>query len=59
MNEVEVAYSAIPEAEREGWYKRAARAMAESGVPIWLRIKPMIQEAAVRMWLGETVAAAG
>ena len=59
MNELEVAYEAIPESLRETWYKRADRALEAAGMPSWLRIMPTVRETAVRLWVGETVIATG
>jgi hypothetical protein len=54
VNDLDVAYAEIPEAERDTWYKRADRALAAAGMPEWMRITPTVKAAAVRMWLGET-----
>jgi hypothetical protein len=53
VNDLDVAYADIPEAERDTWYERADRALAATGLPEWMRITPTVKAAAVRMWLGE------
>ena len=53
VNDLDVAYADIPEAERETWYERADRALAGAGMPDWMRIAPTVKAAAVRMWLDE------
>ena len=53
VNDLDVAYADIPEAERDMWYERADRALAAAGVPEWMRIAPTVKAAAVRMWGGE------
>jgi hypothetical protein len=53
VNELDVAYTAIPEAERQTWYERADQALAAAGMPEWMRITPTVKATAVRIWLGE------
>jgi hypothetical protein len=53
VNDLDVAYAEIPEAERDAWYERAERVLAAAGMPDWMRIAPTVKAAAVRMWLGE------
>jgi hypothetical protein len=55
VNDLDVAYADIPEAERDPWYDRADRALAAAGMPEWMRITPTVKEMAVRMWLGATI----
>jgi len=55
VNDLDVAYAEIPEAERATWYERADRALAAAGMPEWMRIAPTVKAAAVRMWLAELV----
>jgi len=55
VNELDVAYEAIPEAERETWYERADRALEAAGMPEWMRITPTVKEMALRMWVGATI----
>jgi hypothetical protein len=50
VNDLDVAYADIPEAERDTWYERADRALAAAGMPEWMRITPTVKAAAVRMW---------
>jgi hypothetical protein len=52
VNDLDVAYADIPEAERDAWYERADRALAAAGMPEWMRIAPTVKAAAVRMWWG-------
>jgi hypothetical protein len=52
VNDLDVAYADIPEAERYTWYERADRALAATGMPEWMRIAPTVKAAAVRMWCG-------
>jgi hypothetical protein len=52
VNDLDVAYAEIPEAERDTWYERADRALAAAGMPDWMRIAPTVKAAAVRMWCG-------
>lgn len=59
VNDLDAAYTAIPEVEREAWYERADRALEAAGMPSWMRIAPTVREAALRMWVGEGVMAAG
>ena len=42
-------YRRIPEAERETWCECAVRALETAGMPGWLRIKPTVQAAVVRL----------
>jgi len=53
VNDLDVAYAEIPEAEREWWCERADRALAAAGMPDWMRITPTVKSAASRMWSGE------
>ena len=55
VNDLDVAYADIPEAERDTWYERADRALAAAGMPEWMRITPTVKAAAVRMWRDEGV----
>ena len=55
VNELDAAYEAIPEAERESWYERADRALEAAGMPGWMRIAPTVKEAALPMWVGSTI----
>ncbi len=55
VNELDAAYAEIPEAERETWYERAERALAETGMPEWMRIVPTVKEAAWRLWAGTSL----
>jgi hypothetical protein len=55
VNDLDVAYADIPEAERDTWYERAERALADAGMPEWMRITPTVKATAVRMWLGATI----
>jgi hypothetical protein len=52
VNDLDVAYVQIPEAEREWWCERADRALEAAGMPDWMRITPTVKAAAVRMWCG-------
>jgi len=52
VNDLDVAYAGIPEAERNTWYERAERALAAAGMPEWMHITPTVKAAAVRMWWG-------
>jgi hypothetical protein len=54
VNDLDVAYAEIPEAERETWYERADRALEAAGMPDWMRIAPMVKEIAVQMWVRAT-----
>lgn len=56
-NELDAAYAEIPAAERETWYEQADRVLAAAGMPDWLRIAPMVKEAALRLWVGATIPA--
>ncbi len=55
VNELDVAYEAIPEAERASWYERAERALAAAGMPEWMRITAVVKEMALRLWVGGTI----
>jgi hypothetical protein len=55
VNELDVAYEAIPETERQTWYERADRALTAAGLPEWMRIAPTVKEMALRMWVGSTI----
>jgi len=55
INELDVAYEAIPEPERQTWYERADRALEAAGMPEWMRIAPTVKEAALRLWVGTTI----
>lgn len=55
INELDAAYEAIPEAERETWLERADRALAAAGMPEWMRIVPTVKEMALRLWVGSTI----
>jgi hypothetical protein len=55
VNELDVAYEAIPEAERHTWYERADRALEAAGLPQWMRITPTVKEMALRLWVGTTI----
>jgi hypothetical protein len=55
VNDLDVAYADIPEAERDTWYERADRALAAAGMPEWMRIAPTVKEAALRLWVGTTI----
>ncbi len=57
INELDVAYEAIPEGERQTWYERADRALEAAGMPEWMRITPTVKEMALRLWVGETIPA--
>ena len=59
VNDLDVAYADIPEAERDTWYERADRALAAAGMPEWMRIAPTVKAAAVRMWLDEGASGGG
>ena len=50
VNDLDAAYEAIPEGERETWYERAER-----GVPEWMRITAVVREMALTLWVGETI----
>lgn len=54
-NELDVAYAAIPEAERESWYERADQALENAEMPDWMRITPAVKEMALRLWVGATI----
>ncbi len=51
VNELDLAYEQIPEAERRTWYESAEQALAAAGMPGWLRIVPTVKEMALRMWV--------
>ncbi|MCA8837596.1 MAG: hypothetical protein K8963_07070, partial [Proteobacteria bacterium] len=53
-SDLDAAYAAIPEAERETWCERADRALEAAGMPDWLRIAPTVREMALRLWVGDT-----
>ena len=55
VNDLDVAYEAIPEAERQTWYERADQALEATGMPEWMRITPTVKEMALRMWVGSTI----
>jgi hypothetical protein len=55
VNEIDVAYEAIPEAERQTWYERADQALEAAGMPEWMHITPTVKEMAFRMWMGSTI----
>ncbi len=55
--DLDEAYAAIPEADREAWYERADRALESAGMPDWVRIAPTVKEMAVRLWVGSTIPA--
>ncbi len=55
VNELDAAYEAIPESERQTWYKRANRALEKAGMPEWMRITPTVKEMTLRLWVGSTV----
>ena len=55
VNELDAAYEAIPEAERETWLERARRALEAAGMPEWMRIVPTVKEMALRLWVGSTI----
>ncbi len=54
-DDLDAAYAAIPEAEREAWYERADRALEAAGMPDWVRIAPTVKEMALRLWVGATI----
>jgi hypothetical protein len=55
INELDVAYEAIPKAERETWYERADRVLEATGMPEWMRIAPTVKEMALRLWVGTMI----
>ncbi len=55
VNELDVAYEAIPEGERGAWYERADQALEIAGMPEWMRISPTVKEMALRLWIGSTI----
>lgn len=55
VNELDVAYEAIPEPERETWLEKARRALTAEGWPEFALIKPTLMEHALRLWVGSTV----
>ena len=55
VNELDAAYEAIPETERQTWYKRADQALEAIGMPEWIRIAPTVKEMALRLWVGATI----
>ncbi len=55
VNELDVAYEAIPEAERESWYEKADQALENAGMPEWMRITPTVKEMALRLWVATTI----
>jgi hypothetical protein len=55
VNDLDVAYADIPEAERDTWYERADRVLATAGMPEWMRITPTVKEMALRLWVGATI----
>ena len=55
VNELDAAYEAIPEAERQTWYERADQALEAAGMPEWMRITPTVKEMALRLWVGTTI----
>jgi hypothetical protein len=55
VNELDAAYEAIPEAERQTWYERADQALEAAGMPDWMRIAPTVKEMALRLWVGATI----
>ncbi|ETW93839.1 MAG: hypothetical protein ETSY1_37460 [Candidatus Entotheonella factor] len=55
INELDAAYEAIPEAERETWLERAEQALADLGMPEWMRIVPTVKEMALTLWVGQTI----
>jgi hypothetical protein len=55
VNDLDVAYEAIPEAERQTWYERADQVLEATGMPEWMRITPTVKEMALRMWVGSTI----
>ncbi len=57
VNELDVAYEAIPASERQVWYQRADRALEAAGVAEWMRITAVVKEAALRLWVGTTIPA--
>lgn len=57
VNELDAAYEAIPEAEREAWYEWADQALEAAGMPEWMRITPTVKEMALRLWVGSTMPA--
>lgn len=57
VNELDAAYEAIPEAERESWYERADRELEAAGMPGWMRITTVVKEVALKLWVGSTIPA--
>ncbi|ETW95412.1 MAG: hypothetical protein ETSY1_30760 [Candidatus Entotheonella factor] len=57
VNELDMAYEAIPEAERGTWYERADRALEAAGMAEWMRITAVVKEAALKLWVGSTIPA--
>ena len=55
VNELDAAYEAIPETERQTWYERADQALEAIGMPEWMRIAPTVKEMALRLWVGATI----
>jgi hypothetical protein len=55
VNELDAAYEAIPETERQTWYERADQALEAIGTPEWMRIAPTVKEMALRLWVGATI----
>lgn len=55
VNELDVAYKAIPEAERESWLERAQRALSDEGVAEYMQILPTVMERALTLWVGATI----
>jgi hypothetical protein len=49
VNDLDVAYADIPEAERDTWYERANQALTAAGMPEWMRITPTVKEMALRL----------
>ena len=40
------------QSERESWYERAERALAETGMPERMWITAVVREMALRLWVG-------
>ena len=57
VNDLDAAYEAIPETERETWLAKARRALADEGVAEYMQILPTVMERALRLWVGSTIPA--
>ncbi len=55
VNELDAAYEAIPEGERETWCERANWALEAAGMPEWMRITGVVKEMALRLWMDQTI----